>query len=97
MGVAVCFAAKGHALTGLAVGRIAGSVARDTALRGDRPSCAPDRVSIPALARVMLRGGALLAVSCILLFAVNNADLIMVGQLRSARDLEFLLSRRMLG
>lgn len=88
VGVAVYLAAKGHALAGLAAGRIAGSVTR-VLLSG---AIAPRALRIgfdSSAAKVLLRGALPVGAFSVLLFAVNNADLIMVGQLRSARALSF--------
>jgi PST family polysaccharide transporter len=86
--VAIGFAATGHAMMALAAGRIAGSAA-GLLLSG---MFAPRALRVgfqPSVAREVLRAGLPLATSGVLLFAVNNADLIIIGRILAGRDLGF--------
>lgn len=88
VGVAIGFSADGHALTGLAAGRIAGSAT--AALLSVLLAPRALRIGFdPKIARLMLVAGLPLAAFSLLLFGIGNADLICIGRLRPGPDLAF--------
>jgi O-antigen/teichoic acid export membrane protein len=90
VGVAIGLSFEGHALTGLVVGRIAGSATAAVL----SVLFAPRALRIgfdPKIARLMLSAGLPLAAFSLLLFGVGNADLICIGRLRPGPDLAIYL------
>ena len=86
--VAVGLAANGHALAGLAAGRIVGSCVKVLL----SVMFAPRAVRIgfqPRAAKVLMRSALPLVACSALLFAANNVDLIILGRLEPGRGIGF--------